>query len=116
MANLLERSKRVPRAEQESGIVGGGDAATDESWQVFEFCTNADQCAVDASGDKKQCKASEQAPSREQDGASSGIEVGEETHSISQARELILIEVLLFRATSLLTSRVASSVGRATDF
>ena len=85
MTNLLECSKRVPRAEQESGVVGGSDAAADEGRQVLEFCTNADQCAVDTGGDKEQRKASEQAPSREQDGASSGIEVGKESHSNSQA-------------------------------
>ncbi len=116
MSHLFECAKRVPRAEQEARVVGGGDAAADESGQVFEFGTNADQCAVDAGSDKEQCKASEETPGREQNGAPSGIEVGEETHRISQAREFNLIEVLLFRATSLLASRVASSVGRATDF
>ncbi len=116
MSHLFECAKRVPRAEQEARVVGGGDAAADESGQVFKFGTNADQCAVDAGSDKEQCKASEETPGREQNGAPSGIEVGEETHRISQAREFNLIEVLLFRATSLLASRVASSVGRATDF
>ncbi len=116
MSHLFECAKRVPRAEQEARVVGGGDAAADESRQVFEFGTNADQCAVDAGSDKEQCKASEETPGREQNGAPSGIEVGEETHRNSQAREFNLIEVLLLRATSLLASRVASSVGRATDF
>ena len=83
---------------------------------MLEFGANTDERAVDAGSDKEQCKASEEAPGREQNGASSGIEVGEETHRNSQARELNLIEVLLLRATSLLASRVASSVGRATDF
>jgi hypothetical protein len=83
---------------------------------LLEFGANTDERAVDAGSDKEQCKASEEAPGREQNGAPSGIEVGEETHRNSQARELNLIEVLLLRATSLLASRVASSVGRATDF
>ena len=83
---------------------------------MLEFGANTDERAVYARGNKQEREASEQAPSREQYVASSGIEVGEETHRFSQARELNLIEVLLLRATSLLASRVASSVGRATDF
>jgi len=60
---LFERAKRVPRAEQEARVVGGRDPTANEGGQVFEFGTNADQCAVDAGGDKEQGKASEQAPS-----------------------------------------------------
>ena len=63
---------------------------------MLEFGANTDERAVDAGSDKEQCKASEETPGREQNGAPSGIEVGEETHRNSQARELNLIEVLLF--------------------
>ena len=83
---------------------------------MLEFSANTDQRAEYARGNEQEREAGKQAPSREQYVASSGIEVGEETHRFSQARELNLIEVLLLRATSLLASRVASSVGRATDF
>ena len=86
MANLLERSKRVPRAEQEAGVVGGSDTAADESWQVFEFGTNADKCAVDTGGDKEQREASEETPCRQQNRSPRGVQFGKETHRYSQAR------------------------------
>ena len=116
MTNLFERAQGVPRPEQEARVVGGGNSATDQSWQMFQFGADAHECAEYTCSNEQEREPSEQPPSREQDGASSWGEVGEETHSISQARELNLIEVLLLRATSLLASRVASSVGRATDF
>ena len=116
MTDLFESPKCVPRSEQKARVVSGGDASANEGGQVFEFGTNTDQCAVDAGGEEQECEASKQTPCRQQYLSSSGGEVGKETHRNSQARELNLIEVLLLRATSLLASRVASSVGRATDF
>ena len=35
MTDLFECSKRVPGAEQEAGVVGGGDAAADDSWKIL---------------------------------------------------------------------------------
>ncbi|CAB4711347.1 unannotated protein [freshwater metagenome] len=48
MTDLFERSKRVPRTEQEARVVSSGDAAADDGWKVFQFCTDADKGAVDA--------------------------------------------------------------------
>ena len=62
MSYLFECAKRVPRAEQEARVVGGGDTAADESGQVFEFGTNTDERAVDARGNEQEREASKQAP------------------------------------------------------
>ena len=83
---------------------------------MLEFGANADQCAEYARGNEQERKASEESPCRQQNRSPSGVQFGKETHRFSQARELNLIEVLLMRATSLSACRVASSVGRATDF
>ena len=83
---------------------------------MFEFGANTNQSAEYTGGNEEQCKAREETPGCQQNRFTIFVEIGEKSHGFSQARELNLIEVLLLRATSLMASRVASSVGRATDF